>query len=499
MRHLIGILLAASVLGAAPVMAQHQHDSASPPPVVGSSHASAYARGLYWLHNFEYGPAAAAFREAQAADPGSVMAYWGEAMAYNHPLWAFQDPAKARTVLAKLGPNREARLAKARNSREAAWLDAVETLYGEGDKVERDRLYHQKMMSVFVSDPTDVDARSFAALATLGLASEGRDVATYMKAAAMLEEAFEQHPEHPGLLHYMIHSYDDPTHAPLGLRAARRYATVAPDAGHAQHMVSHIYLALGDWEAVERTNVQAMKVVNAQRVAAGRQPSSCGHYIEWLAYALDQQGKDNRALVQACRGEALAEISAGDDKSILGEIRSQFNNWAVIAVRTGVDTGRWPGADAAPVGDQFLLGRFELNYGALLAARNDAGAAERVLAALRRDRAIIAEAMPSERPDDHESSSWLDRAMAQGEAIVALARGDRERGLALLLACADAEANLPPPFGPPVLAKPSAELLGDELLALGRKPEAAVAYTRALAAAPGRRRSLEGLKLATAS
>ena len=495
----IAFLLAVSALVAAPAMAQHQHDVGSAPPAAAKSLTSNYARGLYWLHNFEYGNAAAAFREAQAADPGDVMAYWGEAMTYNHPLWAFQDPVKARAVLAKLGPTRDVRRAKARSPREAAWLDAVETLYGDGDKVERDRRYHQKMMAIFVSDPSDVDARSFAALATLGLASEGRDVATYMKAAAMLEEGFEQHPDHPGLLHYMIHSYDDPVHAPLGLRAARRYANVAPDAGHAQHMVSHIYLALGDWEAVERTNVQAIKVVNAQRAAEKRPPANCGHYNEWLIYALDQQGKDSRANVQACRSQALAEVAGGTDKSVLGEDRSAFNSWATIAVRTGVDTGQWPDSNAASGVGAYLLGRFELNYGALIAARNDAAAAEHALAELKRDRVAIDKAMPVERPDDHESAAWLDRAVAQGEAVVALARGDRERGLALLSACADAEAKLPPPFGPPVLAKPSAELLGDELLAMGRKPEAAAAYERALAAAPGRRRSLEGLKEATAS
>lgn len=494
----IAFLLAVSALGVAPAAAQHQHDGGSP-NAASKSQASSYARGLYWLHNFEYGNAAAAFREAQAADPGNVMAYWGEAMTYNHPLWAFQDPVQARSVLAKLGPTREARQAKARNTREATWLDAVETLYGDGDKVERDRLYHQKMMALFVSDPSDVDARSFAALATLGLASEGRDVATYMKAAAMLEEAFEQHPDHPGLLHYMIHSYDDPVHAPLGLRAARRYASVAPDAGHAQHMVSHIYLALGDWEAVERTNVQAIKVVNAQRAAENRPPAYCGHYNEWLTYALDQQGKDSRPLEQACRTQAQAELASGSDNTELGQVRSSFNNWATIAVRNGVDAGRWPDENVEPGKGRFLLGRFELDYGEVLSARNDADRAERAMAALKRDRDLIAQAMPRERPDDHESGAWLDRYVAQAEAIVALAKGEQERGLSLLAACADAEAKLPPPFGPPVLAKPSAELLGDELLAAGRKAQAAAAYERALAAAPGRRRSLEGLKLATAS
>jgi hypothetical protein len=102
--------------------------------------------------------------------------------------------------------------------------------------------------------------------------------------------------------------------------------------------------------------------------------------------------------------------------------------------------------------------------------------------------------MPTEYPDDHESAAWLDRAVAQGEAIVALASGEKARGVRLLKSAADAEAALPVPFGPPVLAKPSAELLGDELLAEGRKAEAADAYRRALATAPNRRRSVEGLK-----
>ena len=488
-------LIALGIAAAAPGVAQHQHD-ASPPSIAVDNMASPYARGLYWLHNFEYAHAATAFREAQASDPGNVMAYWGEAMTYNHPLWAFQDIAKARAVLARLGPTRESRRARARNAREALWLDAVETLYGEGSKAERDRLYHQKMTALFESDPADVDARSFAALATLGLASAGRDTGLYMKAAAMLEEAFASNRDHPGLLHYMIHSYDDPVHAPLGLRAARRYANVAPDAGHAQHMVSHIHLALGNWDAVERTNVQAMKVVNAQRAAAGRPQSSCGHYNEWLAYALDQQGKDSKALVDACRAEAMAEVAGGVDRTELGQGRSLFNNWATIAVRSGVDTGRWPDLSGA-LAERHLLGRFELAYGALVAARKDAAGAVRALAELKRHRSAIANAMPRERPDDHESAAWLDRAVAQGEAIVTLARGDREQGLALLKVAAEAEAALPQPFGPPVLAKPSYELLGDEYLAMGRKSEAADAYSRALAAAPGRKRSSDGLAAAS--
>jgi len=481
-------------LTAAPAMAQHHQHQSNLGVVTGPAHSSAYAEGLYLLHNFEYDRAAAAFRRAQAADPASVMAYWGEAMTYNHPLWAFQDAAGGRAALARLGSSPEARLAKARNDREAAWLGAVEALYGEGDKLSRDRAYHAKMMALHQADPSDIEARSFAALATLGLANEGRDTAIYMRAAAMLEEVYPKHPDHPGVLHYLIHSYDDPAHAPLGARAARRYAKVAPDAGHAQHMVSHIYLALGDWKSVEATNLQAIKVVNAQRAAVGRPPVSCGHYNEWLAYALDQQGKDSQSLIDQCRSEAMAEISANDGKFLLGAERSPFNSWARIAVRHGVDTGRWPDFNAVPAGQGNLLGRFELAYGRLVAARNDTAGAEAALADLRRYRERIAAAMPQERPDDHESPAWLDRAVAQGEAIAALARGDRDQGMQLLVAAAAAEAVLPQPFGPPILAKPSAELLGDEYRMAGLKAEAADAYRRGLAMMPMRRLSLAGLE-----
>lgn len=486
------LALILTLLAAPAIAGQHQHEPAAG-AIAGPAHSSPYAEGLYLLHNFEYDRAATAFRKAQAADPNNVMAYWGEAMTYNHPLWAYQDLSGGRAVLARLGSSPQARSAKARNTREAAWLGAVEALYGDGDKLSRDRSYYDKMIALYEADQSDIDARSFAALATLGLASEGRDTAIYMRAAALLEEAYPTHPDHPGVLHYLIHSYDDPAHAPLGVRAARRYAAVAPDAGHAQHMVSHIYLALGDWKAVEATNVQAIKVVNAQRAAAGRPPGWCGHYNEWLAYALDQQGKDSQPLVDQCRAQAMAELANSDSKSVLGAERSLFNSWAMIAVRHGVDTGQWPNFSAIPAGDGNLLGRFDLAYGRLIAARNDAAAAEAALADLRRYRERIVAVMPQEMPDDHESQAWLDRAVAQGEAVVALAKGDRDRGMQLLAAAAAAEAALPQPFGPPILAKPSAELLGDEFRAAGQTREAADAYRRTLAMMPMRQLSLTGL------
>jgi tetratricopeptide (TPR) repeat protein len=296
----------------------------------------------------------------------------------------------------------------------------------------------------------------------------------------------------------MIHSYDDPDHAPLGERAAERYAKVAPDAGHAQHMVSHIYLSLGRWDQVERANLTAVAVVDGQRKAAGDAEASCGHYNEWLAYALDQQSEDSRGLIDTCRAQATAALASNGDRSWLGDVRNQFNSWAIIAVRHGVDTGRWPDWSAIPPGDGALIGRFDLAYGKLLSARRHPANALAALAELKRLKARIDVVMASERPDDHETDDWLGRAIAQGEAVVALAHGKTEQGLGLLRAAAEAEAALPLPFGPPVLAKPGFEMLGDEYLALGRKSDAAAAYRRSLEDFPGRRLSVEGLARAAA-
>ncbi|MBA2467141.1 MAG: hypothetical protein H0V46_05995 [Sphingomonas sp.] len=502
----IGLLGAAALAAASPGAAQHHSTDPSPPGMrvgevrfANSGNAAAqgpFLRGLALLHDFEYSSANAAFREAQAADPEFVMAYWGEAMAHNHPLWAQQDAGAARGVLARLGPTPAARAAKARTTREGQWLAAVEALYGAGSKIERDHAYAEQMRALLAADPKDVDARAFRALSVMGLAHKGRDIALYMQAAALLEEAFPAHPDHPGVVHYLIHAYDDPAHAPLGERAAKRYAAIAPDAGHAQHMVSHIYLALGRWPEVELANVNAMRVVNAQRATRGEPASHCGHYVEWQTYAMLQKGEDSEALIDACRADGLTEIAARKDSSVLGKGRSDLRSWSDMAVRQGIETGRWPAAVTLPAG-RYEVARFNLNYARLLAARKQPAEAAAALAAMKQGRAAIAAALPRERPDEQELLPWVDRAVAQAEAVVALARGRRAEGVALLRAAAAAEAALPIPYGPPTLQKPSAELLGEALLAAGHKAEAANVFRTVLAAAPGRRLAAQGLSTAS--
>ncbi len=454
-----------------------------------------FLRGLALLHNFEYAAAAAAFREAQAADPGFAMAYWGEAMTHNHPVWMEQDAAAARAVLARLAPTREARLAKAASYRERVWLDAVETLYGAGGKEDRDRAYAQKMATLHAAFPDDVDGRAFYALSLLGLAHQGRDVPLYMRAAALLEEAYPGHRRHPGILHYLIHSYDDATHAPLGLRAARLYGAVAPEAGHALHMTSHIFLALGMWQEAERANVAAIGTVNRQRAAAGQRPVRCGHYAEWLVYARLQQGKEAEAEadIAACREAAGRELASEPAEGPIESYRSGVRSWADMAVRHRIETGRAAADGPALPEGRYLATRFTLAYGDLLAAAGDPARVREARARLERIRGLLASARGGSLPNPAEARREAI-VLRQAAGLERLAAGDAEAGLAELKAAAGLEASMPAEFGPPLVEKPSRELLADALLALGRRDEARQAYLAALAAAPGRRLSLRGLE-----
>ena len=456
-----------------------------------------FLRGLKLLHNFQYDDAITAFQQAEKADPDFALAYWGEAMAHNYTLWSEQHTDEARKILARLGPTPEARAAKAKTAREKMWLGAVEALYGPGTKYERDEAYADRMDALHAAYPDDLEARVFDALATMGRSHGTRDVANYMKAAAMLEEVFPTHTHHPGVVHYLIHAYDDPAHAPLGIRAARLYDKVAPDSAHAQHMTSHIFLAMGMWPETEEANIHAAAVQDAAMAAHHMPPGACGHGHIWLVYARLQEGKDVSREVDACLAQAEAMTKELKELPAVGSPEGGFGSWADMAVRTGIETGKWPKWVELPSG-KFGWARFTEDYGRVLASRHDAAAAQSALAELKNDREAVASNWKTEFPDDDSSLPWVDRAVAQGEAVAVLAQGRSDDGIQLLRKAAEAEAALPPPFGPPALLKPSYEMLGDELLALGRKEEAAAAYQAALAAAPNRRLSVLGLKAATA-
>lgn len=459
-----------------------------------------FLAGLAMLHDFEYGTAARAFRRAEAEDPGFAMAYWGEAMTFNHPIWMEQDLAAARAALARLAPTPAERRAKAGTDREKAYLDAVEILYGDGRKQERDFRYEAAMAKLHERYPDDVDAAAFYGLSILGTAHGGRDIPTYMRAAAVLEEAWMNHREHPGLLHYLIHAYDDPAHAPLGLRAARIYARVAPAAAHAQHMTSHIFLALGMWPETVKANLAAVADVDREREAAGQHPLGCGHYPTWLEYAYLQlgQNEDAKQTLGGCRAELDAAGTSATPSPSLDPDNSLVGSYASMRLRYVLDSGNWGGAVASrPLPDGAGLGaRLDFAFARALNAieQGHLDAARAALDELEAAGKAVVDFETQQKDPDPTYRVRPAIMLLETRGLLAERMGDVTSAEKAYRQAVDLEAGLPVAFGPPVIDKPTHELLGEFLLRQGRKAEAHAEFEKALARTPGRRLVEHGLE-----
>ena len=463
-----------------------------------------FLEGLALLHDFEYTAAAAAFQRAEASDPSFAMAYWGEAMTFNHPIWMQQDLNAGRAALNKLAPTAAERRAKAKTDREKEYLDTAEILYGtetkEATKEQRDFKYMEAMARLHAHYPDDVDATAFYGLAILGTAHEGRNETTYMRAAGVLEEAWINHREHPGLLHYLIHSYDDPTHAPLGLRAARLYAKIAPAAGHAQHMTSHIFLALGMWQETVDANIAAIAAASRQR--QGRSPMRCGHYPSWLGYAYLQLGQTDKAkaTLSACRAALESQFTMDHNSHSMDPDTSLSGSFANMLLRYQIDSGDWndemaawtlpktagPGARL-----DFVFARImrEIMQKNTVAARQSLTELETVTREVKDIEIKRADPDPTYRVGP-------DIVLLEARALMAEQENDFVGAEKLLRQAVALEETLPIAFGPPTIDKPTYELLGEFLLRRGRKDEARAAFERALARTPGRRLPLAGLSAA---
>ena len=449
-------------------------------PASGAPAAQApFIRGVLLLHSFEYVGAAEAFREAQRIDPGFAMAYWGEAMTYTHPLWNEQDLNAGRAALLRLGPTPEARRAKAPTPRERAYLNAVEVLYGDGAKARRDTAYSLAMERVVTRFPGDRDASVFYAAALLGLSQGVRNVPTYMRAAAILEPVFRANPEHPGAAHLLIHCYDDPEHAPRGIRAARAYSRIAPDDAHAQHMTTHIFLALGMWD----------EVVSQNEIASGRDHAAWApnHYTQWLGYGYLQQGRYEEALRHL---ERMRQNAAQGRRglAVVSQMRAEYvvntERWDSPALRWEIDLSAVRARDAAV--DVFVAGLSALR-------RGDRAGADRGLAELidvNQNRASVPGRPRDQVPDILEKDMRALLRQADG------AFGDAVTLMREATALADA---MPAEYGPPGDVKPAHELFGEMLLEAGRPREAQREFAHQLRLAPKRALSLRGLARAAAA
>jgi tetratricopeptide (TPR) repeat protein len=481
--------------------AQDEHSHASPDASArlgsvvfrnsGSEPAQAdFLRGVALLHSFEYYDAAKAFRAAQKADKSFALAYWMDALTYRHPLWGQEDLDAARDALKSFGPSREARLSAAKTQRERAYGEAVEALFAEGAELDRARAFAEGMRRVANAYPSDLEASAFAALASLGLWAQlpRAEAEPQIKdAIRYAQRVFASNPRHPGAAHYLIHAYDDPSRAESGLPFAREYAEIAPDAEHAIHMPSHIFLQVGLWNDVVASNERAWAASRAW-VARNHMPvtHSDFHSLTWLEYGYLEQGR-----YRAARGliDTVRVMFGG------AEFGNQFTDASIVGsdltFRYHVASGDWSDIQLPGPGRQDdryspraigFTTIMILQHAIAAAMRGDAAAARALVARAqsRADSTLPGDAAPS-----------YNTALKVATAFIAKSSGDLTKAIDLLRAAGDLEAKTYP-AGPTYLP-PALEVLGNTLLEAGKPQEAIAAFTKELELRHNRSESLLGL------
>jgi tetratricopeptide (TPR) repeat protein len=454
---------------------------------------AAFIRGMLLLHLFEYPFAEQEFRRAREIDPGFVMAYWGEAMTHNHPVWDEQAPEKAFAVLNALGSSPEARLSKTRSRKEKDYLAALDVLYGEGDaagKARRDADYMRYMGRMALDYPDDHEVQLFYALAMIGTSAGVRDIPTYMESTAISQRVFYANRQHPGAAHYLIHGVDDPVHAPLGLEAARALAVLAPDAGHSLHMTSHIFTAVGLWADVVEANIEAARVANAMRAEQGEPRRSYGHYDYWLLYGLLQQGRYDEA--ETLLRSAYKEITdAGyipedpldlvPERSDVGSVVRMWSRYLLEATSAGHAIDGDMKAWTFTMGEAFdPWTRWHFTHAFLAVDADRAAIHHAEFRRLKDELKTAISALDRQAPRD---LLYLERLEVMDHQLAAARAADDGNAAAALQHAREAdrrEGAMPFSFGPPFVDVPSAELLGELLLAEGQYDEAAQAFTTAL-------------------
>ncbi|HEX8458895.1 MAG TPA: hypothetical protein VF656_16495 [Pyrinomonadaceae bacterium] len=489
-----------------------------------------FLRGVAALHSFWYEEALEEFQAATKLEPAFALGYWGEAMTYNHPLWNEQDADAARRALAKIPA--DAKL----TARETAYLNAVRALYGEGDKYARNLSYMAAMEKIYKDYPADLEAASFYALSLLGAVRPvDKGYRLQAQAGAIALDVYARNPSHPGAAHYIIHAFDDPEHAIIALPAARRYAEIAPDAHHARHMPSHIFIQLGMWPEAAASNESSWSTSDAwvkrKNYSFDRRDY---HSLSWLEYVYLQQGRTREAEAQlAIMQKSIADFGAPirGYPYMAAAFIAETERWDLIDKHfpdTSAKTAAHPapteaGADSCHVAakqtNTAVAAAAAATTPASLASQSPSqalsssqlprptirdlyGAYLRGLAAAAAKNFAEAEKQVARLhalSDDAEKiSSYFSRASVEimELEVAGLSRaraGKFDEAIELLRRATALEESLRPPSGPPEILKPSHELYGEVLLAAGRSSDAAAQFKTALLRQPNRPRSLLGL------
>jgi Tfp pilus assembly protein PilF len=461
------------------------HEDAAPPVKLGSvefansctpAAQESLQRGVAYLHSFTYALGEKAFREALDRDKDCAIATWGIAsLLISNPFSVgptSEDAQRAQTEIDR------GRAIGAKTQRERDYIEAIAAYYDRfSERLQRDRIrsLSDAYEGLAARYKDDDETLIFDALyLTASQSPSDKTFARALKSAEILEPQFAKHPDHPGVAHYLIHTYDFPPLAKKGLPAALCYADIAPDAAHALHMPSHIFTRVGDWKESIDTNQRSMIEGRKENVV-----SSVLHAMDYMVYADLQLGRDsdaNAAVAQA------ADLSSSE----LGALYAR----AAIPARYAVERDQWAVAAALPdpVENKFpftnALTLFARGIGAARSGSPDA--AEKDVARL----AAIASALKAAK-----NEYWGTEVEVQRLAVaawIAFARGKSDEALAQMRASADMEDASEKAAVSPGRILPARELLGDMLLESGHPADALAAYETALTNDPKRLRSFDG-------
>jgi len=497
------LMAAAPALWQAPALAQHEHGHDHPAPEkLGRVHfdnscapkvQETFARGVALLHSFAYGEAARSFEQVAAQDPRCAMAQWGLAMSRFHVIWGPATEPDFEAGRAAAG--KAAQIAA--TARERDYITAIGAFY-EGEKIAhaaRVAAFEKAMAGVARRYPEDHEAAIFHALSLLGVAYNAPPDKNYTRqkeAAGILNGLLPLEPDHPGIAHYMIHSFDYPALAQLALPAARAYAKIAPSAPHALHMPSHIFTRLGMWPESIESNLASARV--GQEWIAKSHPGATSyetlHAMDYLEYAYLQMGRDAEA-------KDLVEKAAKVDRLNAPEFSAGYA-LAAIPARYTLERRAWKEAanlEVRPISypwEKYPYAEAITHFARAVggARSGDLDTARRAVARL----AAIQVALQGGKGFDWASQVEVQRRAAS--AWIARAEGKNAEAMTLMRSAADLEDSTDKHPVTPGAVLPAREQLGDLLMELGRGEPALAEYETSLKSAPARFNSYEGAERA---
>jgi tetratricopeptide (TPR) repeat protein len=460
-----------------------------------------FLRGVALLHSFFYEEARRVFASAAAIDPSCAMAHWGVAMTWYHPIWAPPSDDDLEAGLQAIG---KAEAAKAKTERERDYIGAVAAFYrsaqdkatgpvgqschGPTDFVARRAAFSDALGKLHAKYPDDVEAAAFYALSLILASPKDADLPTQLKAAAILEPLWKQNPNHPGLVHYLIHAYDTPALAEKGLAAADEYAAIAPRVPHALHMPSHIYTRLGMWQKSIDGNLASAEA--AREYARKYHPGAANynelHALDYLEYGYLQTAQDAKAREVADRVAQITKSWPEVDFAVAYAA-------GAVPARYALERQAWKEAAALRPPRAALVAKFPFDAAHVEYARALGKVRTGDLDGARRAMTRMKELHDA---SDQPSAVFFRRQLElQQQAVagwIAWAEGRRDEAVTLLREAADEEDALGKHPVSPGAILPIRELFGDLCLELGRPADALAAYEQSLKINPGRYRATAG-------